>query len=161
MDEGRASSCTHKMEELPQWQSARKHDRIRAMMQDQKELLERETQVLNSSLFLKIRNPAQCFFVQLTHTLLLFSCSQDGNYGKSLSYIHTGLYSYHTSHVQMFSWFVLRSTTRRKRRSMACWSIVFSNCAKWIFSSRFHTCSWRSTQTQVDSHVSQLCRVFT
>ena len=43
MDAGIASKCTHKMEELPQWQSARKHDRIRAMMQDQKQLLERET----------------------------------------------------------------------------------------------------------------------
>lgn len=31
------------MDELPDWQSARKHDRIRAMMKDQKALLERET----------------------------------------------------------------------------------------------------------------------
>jgi len=43
MDAGIASKCTHKMHELPHWQSSRKHARIRAMMSDQKELLERET----------------------------------------------------------------------------------------------------------------------
>lgn len=43
MDAGTAATCTHKMADLPKWQSARKHDRIRAMMQDQKALLERET----------------------------------------------------------------------------------------------------------------------
>lgn len=40
---GLASSCTHLMNELPAWQSQRKHKRIRAMMEDQKELLEQET----------------------------------------------------------------------------------------------------------------------
>ena len=43
MDAGTASTCTHKMEELPHWQSARKHKRIREMMSDQQELLQRET----------------------------------------------------------------------------------------------------------------------
>lgn len=45
MDADIASECTHKMNELPPWQSARKHQRIRAMMSDQKELLERETSI--------------------------------------------------------------------------------------------------------------------
>ena len=45
MAAGMASECTHKMAELPSWQSARKHQRIRAMMADQQELLERETYV--------------------------------------------------------------------------------------------------------------------
>lgn len=70
----------NRMEELPQWQSARKHDRIRAMMVDQKQLLERETQVLNSSLSLKIRNPAPCFFVciktfSIVFPVILYSCT--------------------------------------------------------------------------------------
>ncbi len=40
MDAGTAASCTHKMHELPHWQSARKHKRIREMMHDQVSLLE-------------------------------------------------------------------------------------------------------------------------
>ena len=43
MDAGKAAMCTHKMNELPSWQSQRKHERIRAMMADQQELLLQET----------------------------------------------------------------------------------------------------------------------
>ena len=43
MDAGTAAKCVHKMEELPRWQSARKHKRIREMMADQQELMCRET----------------------------------------------------------------------------------------------------------------------
>lgn len=47
---GKASECHHMKGELPAWQSARKHKRIRAMMSDQKELMEQETHVPASCL---------------------------------------------------------------------------------------------------------------
>lgn len=50
-DAGIPETCTHMFHELPPWQSARKHKKIRAMMSDQKELLQRETMGIQSDAF--------------------------------------------------------------------------------------------------------------
>jgi hypothetical protein len=51
LDEGTPETCTHMFNQLPPWQSARKHKKIRAMMEDQKELMIRETMGIQSDAF--------------------------------------------------------------------------------------------------------------
>lgn len=51
IDEGTPENCTHMFNSLPPWQSARKHKKIRAMMSDQQELLQRETMGIQSDAF--------------------------------------------------------------------------------------------------------------
>ena len=50
IEAGTPEQCTHMFRELPPWQSARKHRKIRAMMADEPELLMRETQGISSDL---------------------------------------------------------------------------------------------------------------